>query len=72
MSVKFTSNMDKFLEDPVAYAEQFPCPTCQTVSKKVSEKVFYCPKCNVNFEIKPNYVSGEEDNPVDQEETETS
>lgn len=72
MSVKITSNLDKFLEDPLAYAEQFPCPTCQTVSKKVSEKVFYCPKCNVNFEIKPNYVSGEEEEKIEPEQEKIS
>lgn len=60
MSVKITSNLDKFIKDPLAYAERFPCPTCQTVSNSVGNKKFHCPKCNVNFEIIPKYTSNKE------------
>lgn len=61
VKVKRSGNWDKFMNDPIAFAEQFPCPKCGTVSKRIAEKKFYCPKCNVNFELDVNYVDSSKD-----------
>jgi ribosomal protein L37AE/L43A len=59
VKIKFNKNWDKFKKDPLALAQQFPCPVCKTASKRVAEKEFFCPNCNQNFKIEPKYVNGQ-------------
>ena len=62
VKVKFNSNWDKFKNDPMAFAEQFPCPSCGTVSKRIEgDMMFHCPKENVDFHLDVNYVSSDQD-----------
>ena len=57
-SIKFkpNNNFDKLKNDPIAFAEEFPCPNCETTSKRIAEKKFNCKSCDLDFEIVPNYV----------------
>ena len=61
VKIEFNSNWDKFLNDQMAFAEQFPCPKCNTTSKRVAEKEFYCPSCDGTFKLNVEYVNDSAD-----------
>lgn len=58
VKIKYNKNFDKFKNDPAAFADQFPCPVCGTTSKRIAEKKFHCPKCDGDFTIDPEYITG--------------